>query len=182
MRHGSGWWPLSGALAAARSSLPTRRSRQVGRSAKKGVRHTTLASASASGTGRHGSAPAAIPSGQKHRGLSQTLTVRAAGRSRPWSRVHRAGSQTRLGVRRTTKGCRQVVTSLHCATSAHAGSDSCRPVRFCPRAHGALAPEDRAARCVGAEIPIQQNARNSGSVRGTVVHAGAMFSDGCRSR
>jgi len=46
----------------------------------------------------------------------------------------------------------------HYATFAHAGSGICRPVRFCPRAYGALVPETVPLAGSDTRFPNRQNA------------------------
>jgi hypothetical protein len=178
---------LSGTPARRRCSLPIGRSRQVGRGGEKrrASHDPRLSGLGSVGSVVTGSAPAAIPSDQKHPGLPQTLTVRAAGRSRPRSRFAGAGlPDPASAFLRTTKGVRQVVTSR-----------PLRDLRACwlglPQA-GAVLPSGvrsvssgRPCRSLVSEQKFRPNRmrRNSGfCARNSRSRGVLMLSDGCRSR
>ena len=143
--------------------------------AHKSVHHTTRGSRAPSlmGQASAGSAPALVPGGRKHPGPLPALTVRAAGRSGSWSQALQNGSTRSCGGGKANDtGCSAGLSRVGHYAFAHAGSGICRPVRFCPRAYGALAPGT--VPLAGSEHqnsgPIEC-AETAGSVRGAVVHA-----------
>ena len=109
------------------------------------------------------------PWGQLPRRFPAVESIPALPRPSPFARRVEAGLGRRftgagspdpvMVGRRTTRDVRRVSRVGLYATFAHAGSGACRPVRFCPRAHGALAPETVPLAGVGTpKIPTQQNA------------------------
>jgi hypothetical protein len=121
--------------------------------------------------------------GQLPRRFPAVESILACSKPSPFARRVEAGLGRRLSdagrpdpaeeSRRTTRGARQVRhESATTRFFAQAGSGPCRPVRFCPRAHGASAPE--AVPLAGSETRNSEPtecAETAGSVRGAVVHA-----------
>jgi hypothetical protein len=162
VRHGSGGWPTCSGrqLAAAALCWSALRS-WSGTAAKKSVHHTTQGLASGSWDGSPwGQLPRRFPAVESTLASLGPPTVRAAGPSRPRSQVARSRFTRPCDGRPAhDDGCSAGSSRVgHYATFAHAGSWPCRPVRFCPRAHGALAPGTVPLAGVGQKIPTQQNA------------------------